>query len=118
VAALAFAFGLGLASALDFTPISIASNSRPAPKLTIGSPFGLDAADPSAGFADVVEMIAPTVVTIYVEQMSSSRIPRSRTERTDPTSDREAAPGSSSARTDTSSPTTTSSKAPAGWTSN
>jgi serine protease Do len=68
VAALAFAFGLGLASALDFTPISIASNSRPAPKLTIGSPFGLDAADPSAGFADVVEMIAPTVVTIYVEQ--------------------------------------------------
>lgn len=64
--AVAFAFGLGLASALDLTPLSIAASDRAAPRLVIGAP---DAPDVSmnGGFADVVDRVAPAVVTVFAE---------------------------------------------------
>ncbi len=66
-AAVAFAFGLGLASALDLTPFSVAADERRAPEIVIGAPHAADVTL-NGGFADVVEQIAPTVVTIHVEQ--------------------------------------------------
>ncbi len=74
-AAVAFAFGLGLASALDLTPFSVAADERRAPEIVIGAPHAADVTL-NGGFADVVEQIAPTVVTIHVEQqvrMASAR---------------------------------------------
>jgi len=74
--AVAFAFGLGLASALDLTPLSIAASDRSGPKLVIGAP---DAPDVSmnGGFADVVDRVAPAVLTVFAEgeRQIARRIP-------------------------------------------
>jgi len=61
---IAFAFGLGLASALDLTPLSIAASDRIAPTLVIGA---TDAPDVtlSGGFADMIERVRPAVVTVW-----------------------------------------------------
>ena len=71
----AFAFGLGLASALDLTPVSIAAEDAD-PGWVIGAPA---AADPTManGFADVAERVAPAVVTLYVsgERQVASSLP-------------------------------------------
>ena len=60
----AFAFGLGLASALSLTPVSIAAENTDA-GWVVGVP---GAADPTManGFAAVAERVAPAVVTLYV----------------------------------------------------
>ncbi len=64
--ALAFAFGLGLASALDLTPFTIAADDRTPPNLVIGAP-GDAAVTMNGGFADVIERVAPAVVTVFAE---------------------------------------------------
>ncbi len=66
VAAVAFTFGLGLASALDFTPLSMAAGNQEL-RLTLGAPDGAQL-DVSRGFSDIVERLSPAVVTIEVEQ--------------------------------------------------
>ena len=60
---IAFAFGLGLASALDLTPLSIASD-RTAPSLVLGA---TDAPDVTlnGGFADMIARVRPAVVTVW-----------------------------------------------------
>ena len=65
-AVLAFAFGLGMASALDLTPVSLAAGGERI-DLTVGAPWAQDVDVPN-GFADVVERIAPAVVTVEVDQ--------------------------------------------------
>ena len=66
-ASLAFALGLGMASALDLTPISLAAGDRDAPDWIIGAP-PIQAGSLGEGFADIVARIAPAVVTIYAER--------------------------------------------------
>ncbi len=76
-ALLAFALGLGLASALDLTPLSVAAGGQQGPNLILGAP-GSENGDLGDGFADVVEQIAPAVTTIYVEREIdvATRMPR------------------------------------------
>ncbi|WP_419163208.1 trypsin-like peptidase domain-containing protein [Candidatus Palauibacter sp.] len=62
---IAFAFGLGLASALDLTPFSIAADGDTDPGWVIGAP-GAAAPTMENGFADVADRVAPAVVTLYV----------------------------------------------------
>jgi len=64
--AVAFAFGLGLASALDLTPLSIAASDRAGPRLVIGAPDAPDVTM-NGGFADVVDRVAPAVLTVFAE---------------------------------------------------
>ncbi|MFQ5689669.1 MAG: trypsin-like peptidase domain-containing protein [Gemmatimonadota bacterium] len=80
VALLAFGFGLGLASALDLTPFSVAAGGpeTAVPKLELGPRAMSGEADVSGGFADIVANIEPAVVTIYVEQQVSARQRRPR----------------------------------------
>jgi S1-C subfamily serine protease len=66
-ASLAFALGLGMASALNLTPMSLAAGDRDAPEWIIGAP-PIQGGSPGAGFADIVDRIAPAVVTIYAER--------------------------------------------------
>jgi len=74
---LAFAFGLGLASALDLTPLSIAADDRRGPDWVVGGP-ALAGVSLNAGFGEVVEHVSPAVATIYVEgerEVQSRRLP-------------------------------------------
>ena len=74
---IAFAFGLGLASALDLTPVSVAATDRRGPEWVIGAP-NAPALQQSSGFAEVVERASPAVATIYLEgerSVSSRRMP-------------------------------------------
>ncbi len=75
-AAVAFAFGLGMASALDLTPLSLAAGQEQI-RLTIGAPEN-GPVDVSEGFSSIVERISPAVVTIEVEQPVTRRqqVPR------------------------------------------
>jgi Do/DeqQ family serine protease len=66
-ASLAFALGLGMASALDLTPLSLAAGDRDAPEWIIGAP-PIQGGTLGEGFAEVVERIAPAVVTVYAER--------------------------------------------------
>lgn len=75
-AALAFALGAGMASALDLTPLSLAAGGD-APKLKFVE-GGLEEVDVSRGFSPIVERIAPGVVTIGVEQPASRARVRER----------------------------------------
>lgn len=63
--AIAFAFGVGLASVLDLTPLSIAADGNRDPGWVIGAPAG-GAMSMESGFADVAQRVAPAVVTIYL----------------------------------------------------
>ncbi|MDX1578102.1 MAG: trypsin-like peptidase domain-containing protein [Gemmatimonadota bacterium] len=65
VAIVAFAFGLGMASALDLTPVSLAAGDGP--EIVEGAPWA-DEVDVPSGFADVVDRITPAVVTVEVAQ--------------------------------------------------
>ena len=74
---LAFAFGLGLASALDLTPLSIAADDRRGPEWVIGGP-ALASVSLSGGFGEVVEHVSPAVATIYAEgerEVQTRRLP-------------------------------------------
>ena len=64
---LAFALGLGMASALDLTPVSLAAGDYDPPEWIIGAP-PIQGGDIGEGFADVVSRIAPAVVTVYAER--------------------------------------------------
>jgi serine protease Do len=64
---LAFALGLGMASALDLTPVSMAAGDYDPPEWIIGAP-PIQGGNLGAGFADVVARIAPAVVTVYSER--------------------------------------------------
>ena len=77
VAALAFLFGLGIASALDLTPPGFAGEEGML-ELLRGPPAGLDASNVGAGFAEIVERIAPAVVTIRVEQARPAPVAEDR----------------------------------------
>ena len=81
-AAIAFAFGLGLASALDLTPASLATDYHPplrwltsadaapgGPAVVAGemAQDGASSAPASTDFVDVARRVAPGVVTISVE---------------------------------------------------
>jgi serine protease Do len=63
---LAFAFGLGLASALDLTPATIAADEWPAPALVLGAPDAPDVTM-NGGFAEMVERVRPAVVTVRAQ---------------------------------------------------
>ena len=63
--AIAFAFGVGLASVLDLTPVSIAADSNRDPGWVVGAPAGANMTMEN-GFADVTRRVAPAVVTIYL----------------------------------------------------
>jgi serine protease Do len=64
---LAFALGLGMASALDLTPMSLAAGDRDAPEWIIGAP-PIQSGSLGEGFAEIVDRIAPAVVTVYAER--------------------------------------------------
>ncbi len=64
---LAFALGLGMASALDLTPVSHAAGDYDPPEWIIGAP-PIQGGSIGEGFADVVSRIAPAVVTVYSER--------------------------------------------------
>lgn len=66
-ASVAFALGLGMASALDLTPMSLAAGDRDAPEWIIGAP-PIQSGSLGAGFAEIVDRIAPAVVTVYSER--------------------------------------------------
>ena len=75
--ALAFAFGLGLASALDLTPLSIAADGRDGPEWVVGAPSAASVSM-AAGFGEVVERVSPAVATIYAEgerQVQNRQLP-------------------------------------------
>ncbi|MYG18378.1 MAG: hypothetical protein F4208_02135, partial [Gemmatimonadales bacterium] len=63
--AIAFAFGVGLASVLDLTPVSIAADTDSDPGWVIGAPSGA-AVTMEDGFSEVARRVATAVVTIYL----------------------------------------------------
>lgn len=63
--AIAFAFGVGLASVLDLTPVSIAADGNRDPGWVIGAPAS-GGMTMENGFANVAQRVAPAVVTIYL----------------------------------------------------
>ncbi len=74
---IAFAFGVGLASVLDLTPVSIAADTDRDPGWVVGAPSRA-AVTMEEGFSDVTRRVAPAVVTIYLtaeREVTEGRFP-------------------------------------------